>query len=475
MVTAEKSASTDTQHVIKTDREAIIFVPAIGKEWDDPSFEGVARRMAIAIDRQSTTKKAKAHVEVADQNYGAGYKCKKFTIVKSEGKTERPLIDVFGLDYNDTLVETYAKRNLFIKILLLTLALADSAQRLIFRARQKSKSLKEKIQLAYGLALAFLLIVYLVILIAAVVVSVKQLTSSRPNNAPGAEVKNTPQADQNVSVAEPGPLAQSSVSVPDRLKAGVKKTLAAGSGLIKTLWIRLKDPNTYSSIVVLMTALGFVLPQKSQIKERISLAATNYLCLIHYLNWGERNHAIGGKLESLMEFVSESDNEYRKIHIVAYSFGSIVALDNLFTWSRKPIDRFSTIDTLVTIGCPFDIIRAYWPNYFKERQSLAPNSPKWINVYSPIDILSSNFADVGNEKTASEQQEIGVEVQGSVVHKPENISFCQGSCQGLGLRDILTLTGFRAHAMYWGEEFKGEITCFHDIVKKMYGGTSVLN
>ncbi|HYG08908.1 MAG TPA: hypothetical protein VD835_02930, partial [Pyrinomonadaceae bacterium] len=229
-------------------------------------------------------------------------------------------------------------------------------------------------------------------------------------------------------------------------------------------------------IIVLVTALGFVLPPKVKVKEKISLAATNYLCLIHYLNWGERSHAIGGKLESLLEYLVEREQGYKKIHIIGYSFGSIVALDNLFAQGAKPIERFNRIDTLVTIGCPFDIIRTYWPEYFKGRYSLTPNTPKWINVYSPIDILSSNFADCGNEQWVNDaqHQDVGIEVEGQI-RKPENLIFSQGSYQGLGVVDILTLAGFKAHSLYWGEEVKGEITCFHGIVKKMYQDTSILN
>jgi hypothetical protein len=231
----------------------------------------------------------------------------------------------------------------------------------------------------------------------------------------------------------------------------------------------------FPAIIVWLTALGFVFPSLASVKENISLAATNYLCMIHYLNWGERGHAIGGKLESILEYIVERENVYRNIHIIGYSFGSIVAIDNLFPSGRKPIERFKRIDTLITIGCPFDLVRTYWPDYFKGRQSLSPDKPKWLNVYSPIDILSSNFADGGNNQKVdeAEQQDIGVEVEDQM-RKPENVIFSQGPFQTLGVIDMLRLMGFKAHTMYWGEEFKGEITCFHDIVKKMYQGTPVL-
>jgi hypothetical protein len=464
---AELASTTDTQAIMNTtEREAIIFIPSIGKGWDDPSIEGVARRMATAIDRQSINEKATAHVEVAEQEYGTGFKCKMFTIVKREGQIDQPLIDVYGLDYNDTLVETYVKRNLLMKTILLAVTLIEGFRRLIFRFYRRGKSVTEKIQLAYGLLIAGLLVVYLVILIGAVVASVQQLrrpTTTEPATAlaqptPSPTAQNTPPAEQVQA------------GLFENIGAGIKSAVTGSWTFIK----RQKD--RFPAIIVLLTALGFVLPPQAQIKEKVSLAATNYLCLIHYLNWGERSHAIGGKLESLLEHLLEREQGYHRIHVIGYSFGSIVAIDNLFTAGRKPIERFQKIATLVTIGCPFDIIRTYWPSYFTGRQSATTETMKWINVYSPIDILSSNFADVGNAERVDQTQSegIGVEVDGQI-RKPESVSFSQGSYQGLGIIDVLTLTGFRAHSLYWGEDVQGEITCFHDVVKKIYQGTPVLN
>lgn len=467
-------SSSETVTVVDTgEREAFIFIPGIGRTWDDPTIEGVARRMATAIDRESKTEKAKAHVEIAQQEYGAGYKCKMFTIVKREGQTERPLIDVFGLEYNDTLVESYANRSLFMKIVLLAITMVDTFGRLIFRFYKKGKSWKEKAQLLYGFLIASLLIAYFVILIAAVVASFEQLNNVRKERqakVPATPtVTSVPRPEQNVLLAQ-----QSQLDSVGKLWSGIKKLTVAVWNGIKNLYQGVKD--VLPPLIVLMTALGFVLPSQAKLKENISLAATNYLCLIHYLNWGESSHAIGGKLESLLEFIVEREPGYRKIHIVGYSFGSIVAIDNLFPVDRKPIDRFQRIDTLVTIGCPFDMIRTYWPSYFDERQSVAADAPKWINVYSPIDVLSSNFADGGNEQSEEQTKHegIGLMIAGQI-RKPENLKFAQRKNKSLGLLGFLTLAGFKAHSHYWGETAKGEVTCFHDVVKKMYHGTPVLN
>lgn len=482
MATEVKSA-TDAQNVLEKEREAIIFIPGIGKGWDDPSIEGVARRLAIDIDRQSVSEKAKVHVEIAEQEYGIGYKCKMFTLIKSHDKKARSLIDVFGLDYNETLVETYAKRNLFTKTFLLALTLIEGFRRVIFRFYRKGKSGKEKLQLVYGLVIASLLIAYMVLLILAVVSSVEQLKkaydASGQQNSPATQtVPAAPANEKKSSALQQSLMAQSDAGGPaGALWNLVKRGAAYVRAGVRSSWNFIIDKKElFPSIIVLISALGFIMPPKAKIKEKISLAATNYLCLIHYLNWGERNHAIGGKLEALLEHLVEKEDDYKKIHIIGYSFGSIVALDNLFPAGRLPIDRFSRIDTLVTIGCPFDMIRTYWPDYFMGRRALSPDKPKWINVYSPIDILSSNFADGGNDIPVDEAQEqdIGIEADGTL-HKPESLIFSQGPHKALGWWDILTLAGFRAHSLYWGEEVKGEITCFQPIVNKMYRDTPVLN
>ncbi|HYG11364.1 MAG TPA: hypothetical protein VD835_15565, partial [Pyrinomonadaceae bacterium] len=244
----EITSNTEAQEVAETgEREAIIFIPAIGRGWDDPSIEGVARRIAFAIDRQSITEKAKAHVEVAEQEYGTGYKCKMFTITKSDGKSARPLIDVFGLDYNDTLVENYEKRTLLTKIILLAVTLFDSFRRLLFRFHKKSKGIKEKIQLAYGLLVSGLLVVYLAFLIIAVVSSVEQLR--KPGDAgtqsgiPAQATPVAPQTGQNAATAPQLPTAQAAAAggFLESVGGAFRKAFGAVLGVVKGSWNFIKN------------------------------------------------------------------------------------------------------------------------------------------------------------------------------------------------------------------------------------------
>ncbi len=90
---------------------------------------------------------------------------------------------------------------------------------------------------------------------------------------------------------------------------------------------------------------------------------------------------------------SESTDEpYTSVHIVAFSFGSVVSLDLLFPHSR-PGARIGTIKNLVSIGCPFDIIRTYWPAYFKDRQKKSNVPEKWVNIYASLDVFGSNYGN----------------------------------------------------------------------------------
>ena len=49
--------------------------------------------------------------------------------------------------------------------------------------------------------------------------------------------------------------------------------------------------------------------------------------------------------------------------------------------------------TIATIGCPFDLVRMLVPAYPAGRRKGTDGDPHWVNVYTPTDLLASNFAD----------------------------------------------------------------------------------
>ena len=119
-------------------------------------------------------------------------------------------------------------------------------------------------------------------------------------------------------------------------------------------------------------------------------SSTDYmLAFFSYVAAGVQRDAAVGTLASFMTQLVEGER-YERIHIVAYSIGSVIALDAVFPTS-PPIQVFRKLDTLTTIGCPGDIIQTFWDDYFQERYNLAGVPRRWINIFIPSDLLASNF------------------------------------------------------------------------------------
>ena len=111
-------------------------------------------------------------------------------------------------------------------------------------------------------------------------------------------------------------------------------------------------------------------------------------------------------VRGLLDYIA-GKREYRYVNVIAFSFGSVVAIDNIFPAGWKPVPRTQIINNLVTIGCPFDLFRMMWKHYFDDRM-LLPGVPSCrINVYSPLDILGSNFRD--DEKMAEAKVSISAD------------------------------------------------------------------
>lgn len=225
--------------------------------------------------------------------------------------------------------------------------------------------------------------------------------------------------------------------------------------------------------VVLLTAVG--LWTKTGMKELLARVSGEVTCAAQYLERGERSGALAGQFSSLLEYIAEEEARtglaYRNLHVVSFSFGTVVTLDALFPHSTltKSTRR---IDTLVTIGCPFDFIRTYWPEYFGRREAWATAPRRWVNVYAPADVLGSDFRD----DTPKGSFERGVEVKSGDPRRPtDNIAFGRDLRLGDSFKDIVTLVGFKVHALYWEKGQTFDVNCFDHIVRAVYEGDYALS
>jgi hypothetical protein len=83
-----------------------------------------------------------------------------------------------------------------------------------------------------------------------------------------------------------------------------------------------------------------------------------------------------------------------KIHLLGYSFGSLLLHDAALPHpnAQKRTEPFDATASLVTVGCPLDVVRLYYPKYTEGRE--ARNATlKWKNIYNAADVLGSNLSN----------------------------------------------------------------------------------
>jgi hypothetical protein len=223
---------------------------------------------------------------------------------------------------------------------------------------------------------------------------------------------------------------------------------------------------TYFSVMFVMpmtTLLLIIIPNS---KEMITSLATEFACVDNYIQYGEQSQIILGNLDLLIEHISET-NPDSKIHIHSYSFGSILALDLLYPLGNIPSNNtLKNIELLITIGSPYEFIKAYYTNFYEHRCLDIDHKLQWINVYSIDDALATNFrkdAKIGAAQFG---------IKGSSV-KPQNINYEIAPVQSFGLINFMTLYHLKIHMHYWDTSTSGQ-SClrmiFKEIVdKKMIG------
>ncbi len=227
----------------------------------------------------------------------------------------------------------------------------------------------------------------------------------------------------------------------------------------------------FQGLVVALTALGL---WRSGLVSGLGRAAVGYTCVMGYLGFGDRRDQLVGQLIEVLDRIQEQEDvRYQRIDVLAYSFGTIVALDAFFPRGGTPNIRLRDVDTLVLVRCPFDFIRTYWPDYFNTR-SVDTNVPcTWLNFYSPTDILASNFRADG--EIGEPEQGIPTDGAPEKRRKPVNVPYGGSrSASDVGPLEFVTFMGLRSHSLYWARADEREETVFSPIVSMLYEGEPIL-
>lgn len=196
------------------------------------------------------------------------------------------------------------------------------------------------------------------------------------------------------------------------------------------------------------------------------------LAFVYYLSFADRRAEITGEVDEFMEALTEDGGGYQRFAILSYSFGSIVALDAFCPADEVRARRLDRVDTLVTIGSPYDFILTYWPDYFRNRNAKHVPPARWLNIYSPVDVLGSQFhkRDAGISEAAGESLENSFGQPGRLRKGPtEELAFRENFVdEKLSWLSTFVLLGLRAHSMYWARDDGHERNCFHLIAPRLF-------
>ena len=159
--------------------------------------------------------------------------------------------------------------------------------------------------------------------------------------------------------------------------------------------------------------------------------------------------------------------------MVSYSFGAIVTLDTLFPTTAMPSPAFAKVDKLVTIGCcPVEFATAMHSDWLSGRKNRDGVPKSWLNIYSPVDLLGSDFTVTDKTQPDPPSIELVPPATGSVVKPTTNHTWDLGIEPTWG--NLIEFYGFDSHGMYWGTDKEVDDNVFRVVVNDLYGGTTIL-
>lgn len=383
--------------------KSIIYLPGLGYSYFNISGHDYAERYMSSLDKMNPDRTKKYYLEKKEFQYGFENRFSTpvtciFEYCNSKDESVE-VCKIYECFYVDSLTEKFKKRNMLYKLVLILLILFTKIWTLVRAIAQKQfLNGKKRLQIFYFFTFLCLIAVFAVLMFPAMLTS---------------------------------------------FMGALNQLFDDDSILLDQILDNMASWVTFSYWVT--TAMAFLATVVPEFRNFISNIATEFLCIDSYLTMGNSKLDIIGKLESLVERVSEED-DYDGLEVHGYGFGCIVLIDSIFPFGNRPKYRLnSEITNIVTIGCPHDFISTYYPDYFKNRCIPEKMALKqWSNIYSEVDILSSNFRmdndDHGGHFKLSDK---------SVSIK--NILFDVINVEKLGFWNHLGLIGLKAHQMFWGK------------------------
>jgi hypothetical protein len=357
----------------------------------------------IAVALDNSTS-ARTNYSVEQRDHGVMPVC---TIVRADDQGTHPIIDVFGLPIEERLVGPVRGMALWKQACVGGGVVAGAVPILARRLRgPRGKTTRERMQLLYAIGLFVLMALGLLGLAGALIVTFVEGNSG---------------------------------------------------------WL----PRWLSGVIL---GVGGLAVWRSSLFKRLRAASLTLYAAYRYIKRADGSGpSLRGALANILDVAQNYNDrlEYGRIVVLSYSFGSLVALDACFSPTTEPPLRLEDIDQLVTIGCPFDPVRAFFPEYAAPRDWRVGVPGHWINVYAPSDVLSSNFRDDPNIGDPSVQLRLRGHPDGGVA--PENLVFrIDGRDSPAGFIDTFFMRGLKFHGRYWNDADDAADSVFALLVPKLF-------
>jgi hypothetical protein len=387
------------------DRDAVIWVSGLAESAVSQSPDATAARIAAVLESNTPARLAFS-ISTAAKTPAGELTIPICTIVRTDGESAQPIIDVFGFAVEERLVGPVRDLPLWKQVFLGGGIVVAAILVLIPKLRSSTgKSPRERWQVFY----AFLL---LAVMALALISLLGLLAATLTKN--------------------------DLTALPRWLAAAI---LAFG-GLSLWSWPPVKQ----------MRASGLAL----------------YAAYRYVEHADDSGASLRGQLAKALDSAQNQEGvTYKRIVVVAYSFGSLVALDACLSPTAPTPARFVDIDELVTIGCPFDFIRTFRPDYAGPRHARAGAPGRWTNVYAPSDVLSSNFRD--DALPAAPEVPIALREPPGARLEDENLVYrIDGRDAPVSIFGTLLLKGLRFHGRYWSDSDPDAESVFAVIVPRLF-------
>jgi hypothetical protein len=247
----------------------------------------------------------------------------------------------------------------------------------------------------------------------------------------------------------------------------------AALGLLR--WLPGKNAfNSFNAPKVAVGAGGITIVLWAKARAGILQLAEHIGQCLRYLREPRHQDTVTQTLQDAIDGLID-DGWTAPIHVLGYSFGSLVVVDALFPragGASQPDRLAEAVRSLTTIGCPADTIQLYFPKHFVDR--VAPTACcAWTNIFIPADVFASNFCnDRDDIENAAEEATVSEHTRAASDESADmggtfGIAGVRPTCvkytdETLSPLSILSLTGFRSHGGYW--DLPTHASCFDNLV-----------